>query len=439
MHTPQATGSLRPCGKYPAPMSTTTARNRRVFVARLVGLRVLDPTGDTVGKVRDVVVQLLGDARAPRVHGMVVEVATRRRVFVPMTRIVSIDSGALITTGVVNLKRFAIHPGETLAVAELLDRTATVLASGVKVMLRDIAMQQDRSNDWFIAKVFVQPTGVGLRRRGQTQLLDWNEVSGLALDSDEQSAESFLSSIADLRAADIASLLHDMPAKRRLEIIRGFDDDMLADIIEELPEDDAIQIVTALEGDRAADVIEEMDPDDAADLLSELSPDKAEEVLELLEPEEAEDLRRLMSYGEYTAGGMMTTEPVILSPDATVAEALARVRNPDISPALASQVYVVRPPLETPTGRYLGVAHVQRLLREAPATLVSAIIDENLEPLGPQAPLEQVTRYFATYNLVAIPIVDEHEHLIGAVTVDDVIDHMLPDRWRQATQEDSHG
>jgi Mg/Co/Ni transporter MgtE len=146
-----------------------------------------------------------------------------------------------------------------------------------------------------------------------------------------------------------------------------------------------------------------------------------------------------MSYGEYTAGGMMTTEPIILSPDATVAVALARVRNPEISPALASQVYVVRPPLETPTGRFLGVAHVQRLLREPPATLVSAVLDDNLEPLGPDAPLEQVTRYFATYNLVAIPIVDEHEHLVGAVSVDDVIDHMLPDRWRKKSREADNG
>lgn len=410
-----------------------------MFVARLVGMRVLDPTGDTVGKVRDLVIQLLGDARPPRVHGMVVEVATRRRVFVPMTRVTSIDSGAVITTGVVNLKRFAQHSGETLVVAELLDRTATVLSDSAKVTLRDISMQQDRSNDWSISKVFVQQAGIGLRRRGQTFLLDWNEVSGLSLESDGQSAESFLSSIADLRAPDIANLLHEMSPKRRLEILRGFDDDMLADILEELPEDDAVEVVTALEGDRAADVIEEMDPDDAADLLSELSPDQAEAVLERLEPDEADDLRRLMSYGEYTAGGMMTTEPIILSPDATVAVALARVRNPEISPALASQVYVVRPPLETPTGRFLGVAHVQRLLREPPATLVSAVLDDNLEPLGPDAPLEQVTRYFATYNLVAIPIVDEHEHLVGAVSVDDVIDHMLPDRWRKNSREADNG
>ena len=124
---------------------------------------------------------------------------------------------------------------------------------------------------------------------------------------------------------------------------------------------------------------------------------------------------------------MMNPEPIMLLPDATVAEALARVRSPDVSPSLAAQVYVVRPPLDTPSGKFLGVAHFQRLLREPPSKLVSAVIDSSLEPVGPQAPLSTVTRYFATYNLVALPVVDELDRLLGAVTVDDVIDHMLPE------------
>ena len=144
----------------------------------------------------------------------------------------------------------------------------------------------------------------------------------------------------------------------------------------------------------------------------------------------------------------MTPEPVILPPDATVAEALARIRDADLSPSLAAQVYVVRAPFETPTGKYLGVAHFQRLLREPPSTLVSGVLDSALEPIGPDAPLSQVTRYFATYNLVALPVVDENDHLLGAVTVgadkrllgvvtvDDVIDHMLPANWRESDRDD---
>jgi Mg/Co/Ni transporter MgtE len=143
---------------------------------------------------------------------------------------------------------------------------------------------------------------------------------------------------------------------------------------------------------------------------------------------------------------MMTSEPVILPPDATVAEALARVRDPEITPALAAQVFVCRPPTETPTGKYLGMAHIQRLLREPPSSLVSGVVDTDIAPLGPDVLLHEITSYLATYNLVAVPIVDDADHLLGAVTVDDVLDHLLPANWRerpsseaQTTQAQAHG
>ena len=161
--------------------------------------------------------------------------------------------------------------------------------------------------------------------------------------------------------------MHELSAKRRAEVAAALDDRRLADVLEELPEDDQVEILGKLDADRAADVLEEMGPDDAADLLGELPPEQREQLLALMQPEEAAPLRRLLSYADNTAGGMMTTEPVIVSPDATVAEALAQIRNSDLNPALAAQVYVCRPPNETPTGRYLGTVHFQRLLREPPA------------------------------------------------------------------------
>jgi Mg/Co/Ni transporter MgtE len=148
-------------------------------------------------------------------------------------------------------------------------------------------------------------------------------------------------------------------------------------------------------------------------------------------PADAADMRRLMAYEEHTAGGLMTTEPIVLRPDATVADALARVRNPDLSPSLAAQVYVCRPPDETPTGKYLGTVHFQRLLRDPPYTLVSSLVDQDLQPLDPDAALPVVAGFFATYDMVAAPVVDESGALLGAVTVDDVLDHMLPEDWRE--------
>jgi Mg/Co/Ni transporter MgtE len=213
-------------------------------------------------------------------------------------------------------------------------------------------------------------------------------------------------------------------------VIAALDDERLAEVLEELPDDDQVEIVADLDSERAADVLEEMSPEDAADLIADLPPDTATTLLGLMEPDEAEDVRRLMSYEENTAGAMMTAEPVILGPDATVADALAHVRNPELTPAQAAVVYVCRPPLETPTGKFLGVAHIQRLLREPPSSLVAGIIDESMEPLKPEDTLDQVAAHLATYNLVAAPVVDEHGHLAGAVTVDDLLDHLLPENWR---------
>lgn len=417
----------------------TTGAATRVFLARLTGIGVFDPNGDQVGKVRDAIVVLRIGSSPPRLTGLVVEVAHRRRIFVPMTKVTSIDGGQVIVTGTVNLRRFEKRSNETLVTAELLDRTVTMVDSGQSVTVLDVAVEQTRTRDWSVTQLFVRRPGGGLRRRGESLVVDWEEIRGLSLPAEDQPAEQLLGRIESMHATDIANLLQELSPKRRREVARALDDERLADVLEELPEEDRTEIVMALEADRAADVLEEMDPDDAADLISELPPAQAQDLLQRMEPEEAEDIRRLMTYDDFSAGGMMTTEPVVLSPDATVADALARIRNKELSPALASQVYVTRTPTETPTGRYLGTCHFQTLLREPPGTLVSAIVDQNLVPVSPQAPLGEVTRNFAAYNLVAVPVVDANGHLLGAVTVDDVIDHMLPEDWRDIDGEPGHG
>ncbi len=391
-----------------------------------------DPVGDQVGKVRDVVVSLPTATRPPRVLGLVIEVLGRRRVFLPMPRVTSLDSTHVISTGVLNLRRFERRPGETLVFGELLDRTVTLQDPPVTGVVFDVAMEQDRSRDWFLRKVAVREGAKRLRRRGHGHIADWQDVSGLQVDAPGQGASHLLATLDSMRAADLASVIRDLSAKRRAEIAAALDDERLADVLEELPEDDQVEILGQLDNERAADVLEEMSPDDAADLIAELPVETAEQLLAMMEPGEAEDVRRLMAYEEHTAGGMMTTEPVILPPDATLADALARVRAPELSPSLASMVYVCRSPLETPTGTFLGVAHIQRLLREPPSTLVSAVVEKDFDPLRPHASLHEVARHLAAYNFVATPVVDEQGHLVGVVTVDDVLDHLLPEDWRDA-------
>ena len=407
-------------------MTTVT----RAYVSRLAGLTVFDPNGDRVGKVREVVVAFRMGTAAPRVLGLVVEVVARRRIFVPMGRVTAIEAGAvMLSSGTINLKRFEQRAGETLVLGELLDRHVRLVESGRNATVVDAGIEQTRTGDWVVAKLAVQEPG-RLGRRGQLHQVDWDEVTGLALPQGGQGAETLIATYRDLNPADLAHALQDLPIKRRHEVAEALDDERLADVLGELPEAEQITILGTLTEERAADVLEVMDPDDAADLLAELSNVDRNRLLELMEPDEAEPVRQLLQYSEDTAGGIMTSEPVILSPDATIAEALARVRDPELTPALASQVYVCRPPSATPTGRYLGLAHIQRLLREPPSNLVSGVLDD-LEPLHPETPLADVTHYFATYNLVAAPVVDEQGHLVGAVSVDDVLDHLLPEDWRE--------
>ena len=414
----------------------TTSAATRIFLARLSGIGVFDSNGDQVGKVRDGVMVLRTGLNPPRLTGLVVEVQPRRRIFIPMTKVSAIDAGTVIVTGALNLRRFEQRPNETLVAAELLDRTVDLIASSEQVTVLDMAVEQSRTRDWFVTQLFVRRGGAGFRRKHEKFVVDWEDIRGLSLPSVDQPAEQLLSVLEAMVPADLANALHDLPVKRRIEVARELDDERLADVLEEMPEEDRVEILQALEAERAADVLEEMAPDDAADLISELPPEQAADLLERMEPEEADDIRRLLSYDDFSAGGMMTTEPIVLPPDATVADALAHIRNADLSPALASQVYVTRAPTETPTGKFLGTCHFQRLLREAPGTLVSAVIDTNLEPITADAPLAEVTRYFAAYNLVAVPVIDDNDRLLGTVTVDDVIDHMLPDNWRE---QDSDG
>lgn len=418
----------------------------RVFVSRLASLSVFDPLGDQVGRVRDVIVTVSPRRQRPRVIGLTVEVAGRRRVFVPMTRVTSIDGGQVITTGLVNMRRFEQRPNETLVIAEVFDRQVTVHDDDgtYPAIVEDIAIEKERVRDWSVVKAFVRKGdgsrsfgGLG-RRRGETLVVPIEEVAGLLTADVDQGAAGLLANYDDLKAADLAELIHDLKPSRRVQVAAALDDEKLADVLEELPEDDQVEILATLESDRAADVLEAMQPDDAADLLSELSPEAQERYLRLMEPDDAADLRRLLTYEDDTAGGLMTTDPVVLPPEATIAEALALVRRTEISPAIAATVFVCRAPLETPTGRYLGTVHIQRMLREPPHGAVGAIIDKDIETLTPDASIGKITRTLATYNLVSVPIVDEDNHLLGAVTVDDVLDHLLPEDWREERHEVSN-
>ena len=404
-------------------------------MARLIGTSVFDPLGDAVGKVHDVVV-LLQMRGEPRAVGFVIDVSSRRRVFLPLSRITAIKPGAVITTGLMNIRRFTQRHVETLVVGELLDRVVTMRDGSGTVTVRDVAIERDRGMDWKVTRLFVQRASSGPLglRRGETFTVRPDEVSGLADSADKQGATALLATLEDLKPADLADVMRDLPQDSQMRVAAELTDERLADVLEELGNEDAVALLSRLEAGRAADVLDAMQPDDAADLVADLPQLKATELLGLMEPEEAEDVRRLMAYDDYTAGGLMTTEPIILPPESTVATFLAQSRKAEVPPALAAVGFVCRPPLESPTGKFVGMIHFQRALRERPQRLVGSIVDTDVDSVRPEDSIGTVTRLLATYNLTALPVLDDAGRLLGAVSVDDVLDHLMPDDWRVADE-----
>lgn len=403
----------------------------RVFVARLAGCGVFDPAGDRVGKVIDVLVGYRKSG-APKATGILVEITGRRRVFVPIARVTSIAPGQVITNGLIDFRRFTQRGQEVRVIAEILGRKVTLLDGSGQGQIEDISVEQARNKDWIVNEVFLRrpKTSVSPFARGVTLFATWDQISENHDSGESQSAQQLIATYSEMRPADLASALMDLPEERMVEVAEELDDERLADLLEELPEEEQMEIIQELDDERAAEVLDLMEPDDAADLMANLPEARTEAILELMDEEEAEDIRQLMKYDEFSAGGLMTTEPIICSADTTVAEAMALIRRREVAPVLAASVFVTLPPYETVTGRYLGVVHFQRMLRYPPHERLGTLLDTELEPVSASTPISQIHRTLANYNLVALPVVDESHHLIGVVTVDDVLDHLLPEDWR---------
>src|SRR5215470_1504539 len=198
-----------------------------------------------------------------------------------------------------------------------------------------------------------------------------------------------------------------------------------------MPEQDQVRLLAGLGLKRSAEVVEEMEADDAADPLAEMPAEQRERLLAAMESVQAEDLRRLLRYDATTAGGLMTSHPLIVPPDTPVAEVLAQIREPEMGMTTAAQVYVCEPPSATPTGRYLGTVGFQQLLRQPPAASVGACIEKG-HFVRPGLGEQEVARRMAAYNLIGVAVCDEDGHLLGAITVDDVLDRVLPAGWRES-------
>jgi CBS domain-containing protein len=396
-----------------------------IYAFRVMRLPLLDAGGAAIGRLDDIVVIPGRPGVAPRVLGFVAT-SQRRRIFVNAGRLAGIDSdGARLRSWDVDLNPFKPKPGEVLIGRDVIDRKIG------EESVSDIAMRSSgdgRQTWWEPAKVRLSRRSA-LRRRPSYRLVDIAELPELFHDAGSEVAAE-VARLRDMHPSDVAGVVRAMPLNQRKQLAEAMEDERLADLLEELPEAEQLRIIEGLDLERLLNVLDEMEYDDLADLLAEMPGEQRSQILAAMDEDDADVMRRLLSYEEGTAGSLMTPDIIILGPTATVAEALAEVRNPDWLVSIAAQVFVVQPPFKTPTGRYIGVVHFQRLLREPPSMEVGRCIEE--EPtITPDMPEREVAERLASYNMLAVGVTDEAMRLLGAITVDDVLDRTLPTGWRQ--------
>jgi CBS domain-containing protein len=393
-----------------------------IFTSRLTGRQLLDGDGLAVGRVRDVVILPTAGGEPPWVLGMVVTLQ-RRRIFVNLGRLAEISvNGVYLRGGTVDLRRFSPRTGEMLA-SDLYGRS---VGDGSVVLDVGIVRSESRRDGWEVGSLAIgSGRGRGLRHHTST-VVPWDKHPDL-FEAGELADQ--LASLREMHPTDLADAVVTMTPDRRSQLAAALQDEELADVLEEMPEADQVRLLAGLNLERTADVVEEMEPDDAADLLAEMPDEQRERLLAAMETGQAADLRRLLRYGATTAGGLMTSQPLIVAPDAPVAEVLALIREPELAVTGAAQVYVCEPPSITPTGRYLGTCGFQTLLRQPPSLAVGDCIEESTF-VRPDLSEREVARRMAAYNLIGVAVCDAEGRLLGAITVDDVLDRLLPADWR---------
>ncbi|MBA3287393.1 MAG: magnesium transporter [Acidimicrobiia bacterium] len=395
-----------------------------IYAFRVMRLPLLDAGGATIGRIEDIVVVSGAGTRPPRVVGFVAG-SQRRRIFVNANRIAHLASdGARLRSWDVDLAPFTSRPGEVLVGADLIDRKVG------DETISDVALRADdhgRERYWELVKVRLVRRNM-LRRKASYRLVDVDELPGLFAPASEMAAEA--ARLRDVHPAEVAAIVRALPMSQRRQLAAAMDDERLADLLEELPEPEQVRLVEGLDLDRLVGVLDEMELDDLADLLGEMSGEQQLRILAAMDSEDADVLRRLLSYEKATAGGMMTPEVIVLGPTATVADALAEIRQSHWVVSIAAQVFVCQPPLKPPTGKMLGTAHVQRLLREPPSMELRHCVSDD-PAVGPETTDVAVAEVLASYDMLAVAVCDSAEHLLGAVTVDDVLDRQLGVGWRQ--------
>jgi CBS domain-containing protein len=413
-----------------------------LFLSRLVGRPVRDRHGESFGKVRDLIVAL--GEQYPPVTGLVVRVAGGRDIFLPWTDVEEIDAGeARLRTTLIDMASFRQRPNEIRLWLDLLDKQIVDVEDRKIVRVNDIQLAPVEERLRLVA-VDVGLAGI-LRRLGLSgpgerlaralhleaeNYIEWEDVDPVESSVSSLKLRVPHAALGTLHPADVAHIVEQLAPRDRTGILAALDDERAADVLEELEADDQVDILEALSPEKAADILEEMGPDEAADLVADLSEERQEQLLGLMEPDEASDVRELLAYGEETAGGLMTTEFITVSPEMTAEQVIERLRelHPD-----ADQVYYLY--VTDADGMLVGTITLRGLIVAAPETTVSAFMRPDPISVGVDLDAEQVGAAIARYNLLALPVVDGDGRLQGIVTVDDAFERALGEGWRKRLPE----
>jgi CBS domain-containing protein/sporulation protein YlmC with PRC-barrel domain len=410
-------------------VANTETEVRRVRLSELIGRPVAAQDGQRLGKVKDVIVRLdLEPGHHPPVTGAVVGV-DRRELFVPVSLIADLAADPLrLSTARLDLRAFERREGEVLLKRDLLGHRLIDVATARLVRAQDVELGEHRG--WVLVGIDASsrgPIARLLRLPGERDgCRDWSEFEPLIGHDATAKLRAPFSRLRRFRPADIADLVEEANRDESDEILEAVGDDkeLEADVIEELEPDSQVQVLKERSDDEVADVLAHMRPDDAADLLSEFPQERRLPVLEKLPTATQNKIRSLLGFNPATAGGMMTPDLLALPPDATVQAAIAQVQvATTVSPEVLLTVYVVG------DGRLLGAISLPALLQADPGAAVGQIADPDPVRVSTDADITEVAVRMTDFNLVTIPVVDADDHLLGVITVDDVLEATVPEDW----------
>ena len=414
-----------------------THDRRRVMVTQLLRSPVLNPAGAEVGRLEDLIVKL-AEGGYPPVTGLKVRVGAQD-VFVGKDLIEKLEPGAVrLNTHTLQTQPFQRRAGEVLLAADVLGRHLVDVARGRIVQAHDLVLTPTEDG-WQLHGIDRSPQAMLRRllpRRGRPDLrrhaiLDWKDVQPFVRHVPTAKLLMPLQRLRRLHPAQIADIVEGASHEEGEEIIQAVegDADLTADIFEELDPEHQVEFLKSMTNDEAARVLDRMAPDDAADLLGELDQARRLPVLNHMSASQQHKLRKLLQYHPTTAGGMMSPDYVWVVRDSTVAMAIEAVRTDDKSPhQLLNTVFVTEQ-----DGKFVGSVSLADLVRADAAHKVEELklIDCSI---GAGADFVDVVLMMADYNLTALGVVDGSRSLIGAISVDDLMEALVPEEWRNRVE-----